>query len=1310
MWLLEGFLRNPVKTAVGVLLVALFGGIALLRMPIQLTPEVDVPTITVETRWPGASPQEIEQQIITEQEEQLKGVEGMIKMTSESYDSAGSITLEFAVGTDMSEALVKVSTRLNQVPEYPEAADEPVVSTTNITDRSIAWFILRPLVADVAAVTRFQDEHPELREALEPVRRAAGPGLRSKRLLDLVAARPELREALEPLLPARVDVPGLRRFTEDFIEARFERVPGVANANVLGGREDELQVLVDPQRLAARRLTIMDLRRALEGQNVDTSGGDLWDGKRRWTIRTLGQFKSPDEVLDTIVASPDGKPVYVRDVAEVRLGYKKPDGMVRNFGTEAIAINAQRALGANVLDTMAGLQEACAELNESILKRRGLYLEQVYDETEYINSSVGMVQDNILVGGGLTVLTLLVFLRNARSTLVVALAIPTSIIGTFLVLHLLGRSLNVVSLAGMAFAVGMLVDNAIVVLENIFRRYQLGEDAPTAATRGTYEVWGAVLSSTATTLAVFLPVIFVQEEAGQLFRDIALAISAAVALSLAVSVTVIPVAASRLLRRSETVGHRASLRALAGTSEGEPDGPDARWGLARLLGFVLGPADALGGAFLGGIVGLNAWLMGSAWRRLVFVATVVGVSTGLSYLLLPKVEYLPQGNRNLVIAFLLPPPGYNLDRLTEIGEQIETDLRPYWDVDPDSPEALVENRPIIADFFYVARGKRVFMGLRSHDPLRAGELVPVLQQVLMRVPGTFGLAKQSSLFERGLTAGRTVEIEITGPSLERLVALGQQVFGQVQTVVPGAQSIPEPSLDLASPELHVRPRWQQAADMAFTAAELGYTVDALVDGARAGDYYLGGDKIDLSIVGLNELARRTQDVAGLPVATPAGQIVPLAALADVRIDSGPEQINHRNRQRAVTITVSPPAEMALEDALERIQTQIVAPLVEGDALEGGYQIRLAGTADKLRAAWSALWFNLLLAFVITYLLMAGLFESWLYPFVVILSVPLGAVGGILALRWLNLFVLQPLDVLTMLGFVILIGTVVNNPILIVEQTLNHIRFDAMTTRAAILESVRNRVRPISMTTLTTLLGLLPLVLVPGAGSELYRGLGAVLLGGLAVSTLFTLVLTPTLFSLTMETWEALTGRRLAHDVARTDAPVASVPPATTVAPVETAAAAAVPAAATVPPPTIEAAPASVPLSDPVDAPPPMAAQVVGFAAAASAPALASPAAPLAPQPPASPPPPAVSPPAVAPHAAESPAPPADGDGHALPPGLDLDPLRIEPAELAVEGPLALPPLDPEANWPGLEPLDTNGDGAAEPDEDIPAPGNPGWPR
>jgi len=1137
-------IANPIKVAVGVILICMFGILALLAIPVQLTPEVAEPTITVETRWTGASPQEVEKEIVDKQEEQLKGIEGMTDFKSESLDSLGRITMEFAVGVNVDATLLKVSNALDQVQEYPTDADEPSIEAVNTADRPMAWMVLTPEPPERDELQYFIDKHPHLRSVLQPVLDAEEIHLPT--LTRIAREHPEL----EQLVAYRIDASRLRRFVEDKLETRFEKIRGVSNSNVYGGREEECQVVVDPAKLAARHITIDQLRQALEMENKNTSAGDLWESKRRYVYRTLGQFDQLKQIENTIVDRRDGKAVYVRDVAEVKLGHKKPLAIVRQQGINSIALNVQREQGANVLEVMEDVKAAIDELNDGILAVRGLRLWQVYDETLYIRSATELVRNNIFFGGLLAVMVLLLFLRSGRSTLIVALAIPISVIGTFLVISSLGRSINVISMAGMAFAVGMVVDNAIVVLENIYTHYQRGVSPMQAASRGTSEVWGAVLASTLTTLAVFLPVVFVEEQAGQLFRDIAIAISAAVALSLLVSLTVIPSAASRLLARqrvSDRVDAESRLTQFGGVLVDLIGGLTRRLQSGRVpLGWIILTCVLFGiGAF--GLVPISHWQERSSWpyqlpvmptmglliaavatalfvplalvqRRLAIVLTMIVLALGLSYKLMPPAEYLPEGNRNLMIGIIVPPPGYNLQQMIGMGERIESKLRPYWEV---GGEEAPPGSPRIKHFFFVARGQSIFMGAKSENPARVRELIPLLSAATAEIPGIFTIVSQSSLFESSLSGGRRIDIEITGPEVDRLIALGGQIMGQLKQIYPpetGTSTLPKPSLDLGSPEVHIRRNAEKASQRGVLTADLGYTINALVDGAYAGDYWHNGKKIDLVITAPDSVAERTQQVGQLPIGTPSGEIVPLSAVADLVSSSGPEQINRINRERAITIEVKPGPGIPLEAAIDRIQREVIDPLQDSGELVGGlYQLNMAGTADNLRQMQQALSGRLLLAVIITYLLIAALYESFLFPIVIMISVPMAAVGGFAGLRLLNLYNGQAFDTLTMLGFVILIGTVVNNAILIVNQALQNIREEGMEHREAVVDSVRGRIRPIFMSTSTTVFGMLPLVLFPGAGSELYRGLGSVVLGGLIVSTFFTLFLVPLLFTLI---WEA----------------------------------------------------------------------------------------------------------------------------------------------------------------------------------------------
>jgi HAE1 family hydrophobic/amphiphilic exporter-1 len=1042
MNLVEASIKYPISVAVGVILIVLFGFIAFVRVPVQLTPEVKEVEITVETVWPGSSPQEVEREIVDEQEEQLKGIEGLIEMKSESLDSRGRVILKFQQGTEEDAALLKVANKLQQVPEYPDEAEEPVIISSGSEQDAIAWLIFKKTAGNAEDVFLERD------------------------------------------------------FIEDTIKPRLERIPGVASVNVFGGQEREMQVIVDPNALAARHTTIQDMIRALDLENQNISAGDFDEGKRRYLVRTLGQYQNPRDVENVIIRRENGAPVYVRDVAEVREGYKEPPAVVRQQGEPALAMNVVRDVGANVLVVMKDLKKAVEGLNARLLPGRDLSLKQVYDETSYIYSALDLVKQNIYVGGTLAVLVLFLFLRSVSSTLVIAMAIPISFVGTFLVMFLLGRNINVISLAGLAFAVGMVVDNSIVSLENIYRHRQLGENAYEAAHGGVTEVFGALVASTLTTIAVFLPIVFVKEEAGQLFKDIAVAVSCSVALSLVVSVTVIPSLSARVL---------SVPKALAVVSD-EKLPMKGLFSLTNFLGLgVLGRkvANGFGGFFL--------WIYGSSVLRVILVLVMTSLALGMAWFLMPKTEYLPQGNRNLLFGIILPPPGYNLDEVVGIGRSIEGDLAPYWNETGGPSKA-----PGIRHFFFVALRNQAFMGAVSTEDERVRELLPAMYQALGKVPGIIPIVQQSSLFER-VGEGRSIDIEITGPDLVRLVGLGQRIFGQVRGLLSGSQLRPIPSLDLGNPEIQVIPDREKTSSLNLTTTELGISVDAILDGIKASEYQDKGEEIDLTLLGGAEAVQKIQDLENLMIQTPAGKQITLGSVADIQLVSGPEQINHIERNRSIIIRVIPPEEIPLETALERIETEVVTPLISGGALGESYEIRLAGTADKLTLTRRALQWNFLLAVVITYLLMASLFESFLYPLVIMFSVPLAAAGGFLGLWLLNVLITnQALDVLTMLGFILLVGIVVNNAILIVHQSLKTMRRDRLPPREAIHEAVKNRVRPIFMSVSTSVFGMLPLVLFPGAGSELYRGLGSVVVGGLIVSTLFTLLLVPTLLSLVLD--------------------------------------------------------------------------------------------------------------------------------------------------------------------------------------------------
>ncbi len=1028
-------IHRPIAIVAAVLMVMMFGVLALNTIPVQLAPDVRKPIITVSTHWPGAAPAEIERELVVRQEEALKGLEGLREMTSSSQTGQAEITLEFAVGQNMDRALLLVANRLDRVTGYPQEADEPTLGTAGSEDTPIAWFGLQRLPGNERPMHSYGD------------------------------------------------------FAEDVVQERLERVPGVSRVNVFGGSERELRVVVDPRRMAQYGLTIGQVVESLRAANVSLSAGDVDEGKRRYVVRTEGELTSVDEVKAVLVlsrldpASDRTTRVTIGDLAAVYFAHKEPGAHIRRLGEPAIAINAVRDTGANVIETMAGIRAAVAELNRRTLPDADLELTQLYDETVYINSAIDLVQQNIWVGGSLAALILLLFLRSFGATLVVTIAIPVSVVGSFVAMAALGRSINVISLAGLAFAVGMVVDAAIVVLENIYRLRQQGLGAAEAAYKGAAQVWGAVLVSALTTVMVFIPVLVMELEVGQLFRDIAVAISVSVLLSLLGAVTVIPALSRRLLGGKMAVGGRRIpvLDTLAGGF------------VALIMGFV-GRVCRSRALALGVVVGISAAALAVSWAWL------------------PKLEYLPEGNRNLVFGIILPPPGYNLDTTFAIARDVENAVRPQW-ASETGPESALGQPPKIENFFFVATRSRTFVGASSMEPTRAGELIPVLAEPVFREPGTFGFMTQPSLFGRGIGGGRAVNLDIAGPDLERVLEVAQQAAGRVNQVMPreqGHQFRPLPGLELGAPEVRVLPDRVRLADNGLSARDLGLTVDAFNDGLRVTEITVEGKRIDLTLQGPEQGITETQGIAYLPVVTREGMIVPAGTLATVLMTAGPTEIRHRERVRTVTLEVRPAPGIALESAIEVLRAQVVEPLSQN--LPPGVRLSLSGTADQLTETWNAMVWQLLVAIAIVYLVMAVLFESFLFPFIIIFSVPLATAGAVIGLALLNRFVFQPLDMLTLLGFVILVGIVVNNAILLVHQTLYLLREEGLAAREAIVEATRNRIRPIFMSTLTSVVGMLPLVLFPGAGSELYRGLGSVVVGGLALSALLTLAIIPPLLT------------------------------------------------------------------------------------------------------------------------------------------------------------------------------------------------------
>jgi len=1003
-------LDNNVAVIVALLLATLFGSISLYRLPIQLTPEIQIPEITIKTNWRAAAPNEVETEIIEPQEDVLRGLPGMTKLLSRAQEGRGEITITFSVEMDLRRALVEVINRLNQVPSYPDDVDEPTISTVGGNARAIAWFIIKPATGN--------DK----------------------------------------------DISSYKNYIEEVVQTRFERIPGVARSEVFGGREREIRITFDPHKTASLGIQIPLASTVISG-GTDISGGFVDIGKREYSLRYAGKYRV-DDINGLIVDWREGFPVYLRDIAVVEERLVDRNSFVITKGELSVAVNAQRETGVNVLQVMDGLQEAVQELAKGPLARANLTIEQVYDETTYIDNSIEMLARNLALGIVLAIAILWWFLRRLRTTLIVALSIPVCLLTSFIVLEFTGRTLNVISLAGLAFAVGMVLDASIIVLENIVRLREQGKDVGVASLLGTDQVWGALLASTITTVAIFLPIVFLEDEAGQLFADLAITITSAICISLIVAITVVPSFAKHYIGRQKVID------------------PHHHWwqkASSLVMNLSNGPA-----------------------RRSFWIIILSTVPVCLAWVLLPKADYLPEGNRNLVFAYILPPPGANITQIeSEMGNVIAQRISPY---------VTGEKQPQVKHYFFVAFAQGVFMGVRAVNPEETEALIPVLNTVIQDFPDTIAFAKRASLFS-GFSDGRSIDMDLHGRNIAEIMGAAVKGFALVHEKIPGASVRPLPGLELAQPELRLVPNDRRISEAGWNREHMAGIIRALGDGLYLGDYFNGEETLDIIV--RSQPWDSPEELEAIPLATPKAGILPLSELVNIQRTSGPEEIRRMNRRRTVTLQITPPENLSLEETLDILREEIEPEVRAAMPVDG--DINYTGTADKLASAITNMKGSFILAIFILYLLISALFKSFKDSLLVIFSIPLATVGGIIALKLMNtipqkLFnvpLFQSMDLLTMIGFIILLGLVVNNAILLVHQARSGER-EGLSRRDAVEQAVNIRLRPILMSTLTSIFGMLPLLLVPGAGAELYRGLAGVIVGGMMISTVFTLILLPSM--------------------------------------------------------------------------------------------------------------------------------------------------------------------------------------------------------
>ncbi|KAF0138354.1 MAG: multidrug resistance protein, partial [Rhodospirillaceae bacterium] len=813
MTLIQLSIGHPIAVVAVMLMVLLFGGVGLWHMPVQLTPHVREPTIGVDTQWNGASPTEVEREILSRQEEALKGLKGLRRVTGTARQGKAVIKLELLPGTDSDHIALLVSNRLNQVGGYPKQVQQPVVWTVENDDEAMAVFDLSYLPGNDRPIDTYGD------------------------------------------------------FIDNVVREHLERVPGVVRVDAYGGRGQELRVVLDPVVLARYRLTVSEVADALRRADIAATLGEINEGKRRYVVEVSDKLTTADSVKNVFLRAEEGengsvRRVTVGDVAvEVGLAYKNWSYISRYLGQPAISLYVTREGGINVLEAMRGLRAVVAGLNEKELKREGLILKQSYDETVFIDAAVAMVVQNIYVGGLLAAVVLLLFLRSLRATLIVILSIPVSVVGAFIGMALLGRTVNIVSLAGMAFAVGMVVDAAIVVLESIFRLWQEGYARVDAAYTGTRQVWGAILASALTTVMVFVPILTLELEVGQMFRDVAIALSVSVMLSLVVAITVIPALACRLLGNTPVA-----------TSE-----PPV-W---------MAGMDKVAQRFVAFVIGFVRYVSNGRLRAALVAGTTTVTLVLIAWLFLPSFDYLPRGGSyNIIWAVLRLPSGYNLSNAAAIADNIENAMRPLW-ASETGPESAPGQPPKIDAFFLRAFRGGVLVEATAVDAQRTADLRSVLSEAFLpREPGAISHVFQPSLFQGTGGGERSIDLNISGFDLTQMLETARRVgqfFTERLPVKQGYLLFPQTSLELGAPEVRIVPDPLRLADAGVTAFALVETVHAFNEGLPVLEIDTNDQRIDLVLRGVEDRIAQTQDLGALPIVTENGRILPLSALADLRI-------------------------------------------------------------------------------------------------------------------------------------------------------------------------------------------------------------------------------------------------------------------------------------------------------------------------------------------------------------------------------------------------------------------------------------------
>ncbi len=1015
--------RRRVTVVMAALAVIAFGVVAYQRLSLELFPDITYPSLTIQTDFPDTAPQEVENLVSRPIEEAVGVLRGLQNIHSVSRPGVSEVTLEFEWGADMDILSMEVREKIDRL-ILPQEATDPVV-------------------------LRFDP-------SLDPIIRLAisGPG----------------------------DLRVLRRLADKQIKQDFETIKGVAAAEVKGGLEEEIQIEVDQNRLAALGISLDQIQQVVGVGNVNLPGGALRGRDSQYLIRTINEFDDTEEIADLIIRHQDGASVRLGDVAQVFRGSKERDEITRVRGLESVEISLYKEGDANTVAVARRLQERIAEWQGGKLPP-GVTMTILFDQSHFIQQAVNEVRNSALMGGALAFLVLILFLRDGRSTLIITTSIPVSVVATFIAMYRLDISLNIMSLGGLTLGIGMLVDNSIVVLESIYRKRKDGHDLVTAGVLGTTEVGPAVVASTLTTVAVFLPIVFVEGIAGQLFRDQALTVTLSLLASLVVAVTLIPMlsaAGGRLPRPGVKIGVKQTDH---GEEETQMEIPEVRDAMS--LGWFSRGYDRL----------LNGALTRAALTLIIGFSLFFGSIYAVRFL---GTELIPQLTEGEFFFEVKLPEGASLaatDRTLQIMEKAaaeDTSLAIYY--------ATVGSRQVSGGVSVNNKAENLGqLNLAMKDKAdQAAEATAAerLRQAFVDLPDLevkFGRPSYFSL-------KTPIEVLVFGDDLDDLRAYSLDLVRRLENI-DGLVDV-RSSLEAGNPELQVVFDRQRLAALDLDMGVLSETLKNRVLGVVPTRFREEDRQIDIRIRNRESDRQSLADVRNLIIPGADGQPLRLLAVADISESRGPAEIHRLQQQRAAVVSANLEGR-SLGAAITEVKEQLAASVVPG-----GLSIELGGQNKEMEVSFNSLRFALILAVFLVYLVMASTFESFLHPFLVLFTIPLALVGVVAGL-WITG---TTITVIVLIGAVMLVGIVVNNAIVLID-TINRLRRAGAAKDQAIILAGHLRLRPILMTTLTTVLGLLPMALAWGQGAELRSPLAITVAGGLLLSTLLTLVVIPAAYHL-----------------------------------------------------------------------------------------------------------------------------------------------------------------------------------------------------